>query len=617
MVVSPQRTGTRVWFALLAISAFLAPLAAHQQQEPPPATGLILGRVVDADSGQPLAGAIVRVGRSGATGPARDQQAVTTTASGYFVLRDLPAAAIVVSATMDGYITGGYGRTRPDSPPRPLMLAAGERRTDVEIRLWKAAATGGRIVDELGEPAVGVSVRALRRSMSARGGLANAASTTTDDRGVYRLANLAPGDYYLVVPSSATTVPISAAAEYYTAVQEGRTSELSRERMESRAPMPGSAGMRFGDYLLQLGSGLASRGLAPPQPAPGEPLHLYPTVYYPSTRSFEDAEVVSLTSGANRDGLDFALQLVPTARISGTVVGPDGPAANMGVHLTPASMSAFSQASTLFETATAITDSSGRFAMFGVPDGEYVVSVLKMPRNLNLPSMSTTITTGVGGMTFVTGTSMPTQGPTAPPTEPSLWAKQSVTISTGDVDGLSLQLREGIELAGQVDFDGAADRPAPERVSALSIRLVPVDGVVVSIAAVARPDGEGRFRLQGHPPGRYDVQVSGSPGVPWTLATVSVDGHDATGESFELDEDSKTVVIRMTDRPAGLSGTVQRPAGNSDNLSVVLLPADVTRWMSNGFSQVRVRTVDVARRATTSPRPCPIAQASISATRIP
>ena len=55
------------------------------------------------------------------------------------------------------------------------------------------------------------------------------------------------------------------------------------------------------------------------------------TVFYPSVSSAGEAAIVTVGSGEQREGIDIVMQLVPTARVSGTVVGPDGPAVGIGV----------------------------------------------------------------------------------------------------------------------------------------------------------------------------------------------------------------------------------------------------------------------------------------------
>jgi hypothetical protein len=571
---------------------------AHAAPQNEPATGLILGRLVDADSGYPLAGAIVSApmpSRPPVPGnpPARvDTLRVITAASGHFILRDLPPGPYNLTATLAGYSPGAYGRMRPDGPSRALQVHTGERVADVEIRLWRLAAISGRVVDEIGEPAVGVTVRAIRRVRSGtRMSWVPAQSAVTDDRGVYRLSGLTPGDYLVAVPATSTSVPVEAIDGYRQALADGRSSDLMRERLASRAPSPTISGVRLGTDVLQLTEAIGRRGLVPPQPTAGQPLYLYRTALHPAASSTGEATVVTVESGARREGIDIMMQLVPTARISGTVIGPDGPAAGIGVHVTPADMHAFGTSVTSLEAAITSTDALGRFTLLGVPAGAHVVSVLRVPRP-PLPSGTvTTVTTNVGGITVTSGTTMST-GPTPAPAGPTFWARAPVSVSGEDVDDLRLELRTGITLSGEIVFDGTAPLPPPARLTAMTIRLAPTDAALPITIRPVRADAAGRFETAGYPPGRYTLQTGGSAGPGWSLKSVTIGGRDVTGDSFDLDADMGPVVITMTDRPSGLSGMVQGAVSPRalETATVVLIPADVRGWIDAGMPPGRART---------------------------
>ena len=85
---------------------------------------------------------------------------------GRFFFTDLPAGEYYMQATKDGYAPGTYGQRRAWGQSQLLSLAEGERLTDVKLRLWKHGVIAGTVVDEAGEPVVGVAVRALVKDSS-------------------------------------------------------------------------------------------------------------------------------------------------------------------------------------------------------------------------------------------------------------------------------------------------------------------------------------------------------------------------------------------------------------------------------------------------------------------
>jgi len=181
-----------------------------------PRTGVVVGQVIDGISGEPIPEATVTLSMPAflATLPTTPRGRVIADADGRFFFTDLPAGEYYLGAIRDGYVTGQYGQRRATARGELLPLKEGERRIDVVLRVWKYAVIGGTVLDEAGEPVVGVAVRALVRDVVAghvKFGTEsyNVPSTLTDDRGVFRLSRVLPGTYAVVAPSMHTTVPLS------------------------------------------------------------------------------------------------------------------------------------------------------------------------------------------------------------------------------------------------------------------------------------------------------------------------------------------------------------------------------------------------------------------------
>src|SRR5262245_18580523 len=207
----------------VALFSLAAPVLWAQQRAggPPPAaappkgTGVVIGQVVDGTTDRPVADAVVNIGFGRGSPPLPGRAGtppaflpVITGADGRFVFRDLPAGRTPLTASASGYIESTAGGASPLGQVRPLELADGQRITDLKIRLFKYAVVTGTIVDEAGEPAVGVQVRAVRRPFPGQGlQFGEFVEVSTDDRGAYRISTLKPGDYYIAVPQTYSTVP--------------------------------------------------------------------------------------------------------------------------------------------------------------------------------------------------------------------------------------------------------------------------------------------------------------------------------------------------------------------------------------------------------------------------
>lgn len=148
------------------------------------------GLIYDNASGKPLARARVSLEALGETPP--HPPSVLTDSSGSFAFFSLPAGTYLLKAQKQGYLTATYGQRRWSQPGTPIVLEP-DKEFALELRLRRLSAVTGRVFDEneLGLP--GIAVYAY----SATGRRRQVGAGVTDDRGVYRIAGLEPGDYYI------------------------------------------------------------------------------------------------------------------------------------------------------------------------------------------------------------------------------------------------------------------------------------------------------------------------------------------------------------------------------------------------------------------------------------
>lgn len=572
---------------VLAALALAAAVSIQARQRPQPvATGLILGRVVDADSGRGVGDVVVTIGRpldrpssaqlvdiGNPPQPGGQTQRVLTAADGRFVFANLPRGRYALVTAAADYVPGEHGQARPLGPGLPIDLDEGQRLDGLTIRVWKFGVITGTVLDDLGDPAVGVTVRPLRRVIAGgRPRFAGAGTAVTDDRGIYRATSLMPGAHAVAVVVSQVTTPLSAIAAWNDASRTGARddSEPYRSMMETATPVAGTTtGLRRGDFFVRQMGGLMTHPLAA---VDGRVLS-HQTTFYPSATAAAQATLVTLESGEERAGVDLQLRPQPTVRVSGTVSGPAGPGAFLGITLIPAAGSDL-QSEGMAEAASAVSDASGAFSFIGVPAGQYTLKIRRYPR----PGPA--------------GRGAP---PSPPPPEPTLWAIVPLTVGDRDIRDLAVVLRPGLTVSGRVEFAGTRPAPAAAQIQRMSITLQSAEGrTSAPIAAAGRATPDAAFRTAGYPAGRYIVAASALP-AGWSIRSIVADGRDVSVEPLELsDADVTGVVITLTDRSTQLTGRIDDPEAAAAGVEIIAFPADSMAWRDIGVPARRGRNLRVA-----------------------
>ena len=326
--------------------------------------------------------------------------------------------------------------------------------------------------------------------------------------------------------------------------------------------------------------------------ADGRPL-VYPTVFYPTAASASRATAVTIGTGEERTGLDFVMKAARTMKVSGVVAGPQGPTPNAQVTLVP------SEADDLIspvETAMAMTDGVGAFTFPGVPAGSYELHVIQAPRAGGQAGETMTFQSSNGNAPFVTRSVFINGSAPQPPlpTDPTLWGEATVSVGNQDVAGLSINLRAGARVNGQVEFVGGAQRPAADRLPTISVTLEPADAKTCAMTSSVRGrvDQGGTFTTMGVPPGRYFLRA-GNPPQGWTFRIATSSGRDITDAPVEIENsDLGGVVLTFADQVAELKGTVSPASGAGDPAaSVIIFPAEREGWLNYGSNPRRLRSV--------------------------
>ncbi len=512
-------------------------------QDAPARNGAIAGQVVDAATGRPVSAAMVSIAGTGLTvnpidGPRGQRVPLLTASDGRFVFTGLADGTYTITAAKGGYAQGASGRRRPGGASQAVVIDATQRTRDVQIRVWKNGAIGGTVIDEAGEPVIGVSVRLLARASGSRRFEVYGAAAQTDDRGAYRFSNLPLGDYLVVALAPSMSL---------------KTSVFENVASSGRATSEVAAAFVGGSMLaLELGDAafaLPRDAAVPPPPVNGR-LQIYPPTFHPAAPTAAQAAVISLPSGEERTSIDIQLSPVPSSRVSGFVIDANGPADMLPVRLVPAGST---DVPGDLVAAGAVTDATGAFVFLGVVPGQYS---LRASNNLNRAG--------------------PQSG----------WLDLPLTVN-GDVEGIAATLSPPLRIRVRLQFEGSSIPPAAvsDRFTAPPFSLEPAaGGPAVSGSSASAADHAVTF--SGYPPGRYRVRVANSP-QGWMFKGAMLNGVDVSEIPFELTKDVDDLVLTFTDRWSGLSGAVQ--GAGAEEAAVIVFTTDTQMWTAAGPSSRRFK----------------------------
>ncbi len=181
--------------AVLVLGSTSAILPAQGRRALP--GSVLMGTVVDAETGRGLSRAVVTVERDG------QMRSIVTDDRGRYLFSNLPAGHYAVMAARDRYVPGSFGQQHAGGSGLRVTMTSGLWMSDIDIRLWAPAVISGDVRTPLGDPIPTVKVTAYRRTLTpTHSRLSPAGSADTDDLGRYRIHGLVPGEYVVGVSPS-------------------------------------------------------------------------------------------------------------------------------------------------------------------------------------------------------------------------------------------------------------------------------------------------------------------------------------------------------------------------------------------------------------------------------
>lgn len=172
---------------------FLLPALAFSQSTPtPPAKAQIEGIVVSATGGQLLPRSLVILRNL----KAKSQTLGRADDNAHFLFDRVDPGSYQIFAGRQGY----YTDERKRGMQAVIDLAAGDTVNGVVLRLLPLGIISGRIVDETNDPVRDVEIRLLAvEHYRGREFLNTMSSAVSDDRGEYRIFDIRPGSYFLLI----------------------------------------------------------------------------------------------------------------------------------------------------------------------------------------------------------------------------------------------------------------------------------------------------------------------------------------------------------------------------------------------------------------------------------
>jgi hypothetical protein len=559
MAAVPVRSLT---FALLLLAA-IATARAQQVAQPrdvrppgqqPPETGTatITGGVTMAGSAQParkvrltLSGTDIRSGRT-----------TTTDDQGQFSFTALPAGRYTLTASKAGHVSVTYGQRSPGRPGTPIQLSEGQK-FQAHLQIPRGSVITGAVYDEHGEPSPQTSVRVMRVVMqNGRRTLQSSYGGSTDDRGIYRVFGLLPGDYVVCATPRNTNLGDVDRLHIELRALESSFQTISRTNPEQAAA---------------IGQRIAAVQASMPEDPEGAASG-YAPVCYPGTISAGSATPVTLGVAEERAGIDVQLQLAPLARVEGVVMNSTGAdVRNINVTLTDAQPGGVS-----IGNLSARAEADGRFRLMNVPPGQY-----------RLTARGTVNVQAEGGGGPARGRSGAPAALAAGRAQAAVrmetttvWGATEVVVDGRHLPNVVLALHRGVAVSGQVTFSGTT--PAPTDVSRLRVTMSAADPENVGGSASGRVEASGRFTIPSVTPGRYRLNASGAG--TWTVESAVIGGQDALDFPFEVKGDQAIAgaVITFTDRQTELTGVlVDAKNQPSPEYTLVVFPADSRYWVPN------------------------------------
>jgi uncharacterized protein (DUF2141 family) len=491
------------------------------------------------------------------------QRTLITDAQGNFSFDKVPAGEYTVSVSRDQYLATSYGQKKYNRPGSTIVLGDGQK-ISIKVPMQRGGVITGMITGEDGEPLINAQVRAMRYDTSSgfrrlqSNGYAN-----TDDRGVYRMFGLQPGDYIVAATQNQSDITID------RMLGDIQTVEAAVAAANLQGGTPGQP-VTVSVPITLLAPGEAPAGYAP--------------TYYPSATSVAGAINVSVSAGEEKSGVDVSVQYVRAGNVQGSVAGmpQSGVVQITSVASDPALAGNGSPSTRVGQ--------DGRFTLRNLAPGQYTLYAYTMPQQ-NF-AMVNGMPIGPNGAPVVVG-----RGAQLSENDvPRLWGRAVVTVDgQSEQTPIVITLAPGKSIAGHVMFDTQVVPDLSRSRVIVSLQQAPAAQTMsIGPAPSATVGTDGHFSLDSVPPGRWILRASiNQPGGqntnPIVLKSSIVNGQDTLDIPLEFtgDQDLAGATLTFTDRMTELSGTLIDSSGKSMSEYTILAVSTDNRFWQPGSRRIQ------------------------------
>jgi len=509
---------------------------------PTPAKVTVRGKVVYDDTGRPVRRAsVILAGRQNLSGRGPGQVTLTDM-NGSFEVKEVPAGDYVVIVNSPGLITP-YGYADDVDLDRPsnanekifdvikdeftMFSVDGAKDLTVEVRAKRGGSISGKVTYPDGDPAVNISVNILRKKKEKTTRVVSGLSlesffgVKTDDRGMYRVAGLPPGDYLVVASEPAV----------HTDKRTGGDSEFE---------------ILFG----AVGSML--------------------TTFYPNADTKEEATEVNVLAGQEQNEINIALSGRGLYKIAGTVVARSDKKPLKDVSVTLKRKEKIGRLTAIGPLDERMnrtsTDEQGNWSFKELPDGVYSIQVepandyeetsnpggsketKKKPKLSGKTQEIKILTSDITDVLIelsdggrISGTVTMANGKPATTVLPATVRAKPIGDDADEDDDDSYSSYYGAKHTGYVD-------------------------------------DKGKFSIEGLPAGPLNLEVGVREEI--YVKSIVANGVDITNSPLNLTEgaDVKNAQIVLGDDMGTLKGVLRSASGKPASLAVMLVPTNQAKW---------------------------------------